>query len=195
VKRLLALTAALVIWTLVSFAMVLLRVPHCRYLRPIPPGGFKSPPPPLTQAEIDAITASCTQPSPGTLLVIGSGFGVILAVAWYLRHEDSTRGHELALATSIGVIGGAAATLALAVMLSYATAPPQAPTPAEGYWCFQSRTSPAPHQSRLADEYPCSQEEVNYYIHGTGPSPRSSLAPSLPLGTPVLPGPSQLPGS
>jgi hypothetical protein len=193
--KLLALIAALVIWTLVSFAMVFLRVPHCRYLQTVPPGGFQSPPPQLTQAEMDAITASCIQPPPATLVVIGTGFGVILAVAWFLRHEDSTRGHELALATSIGVIGGTAATVALAVMLSYATAPPPAPTPAEGYWCFQSLTSPAPHQSRVADEYPCSQEEVNYYIHGTGPSPRSSLAPSLPLSTPLFPGASQLPGT
>jgi hypothetical protein len=191
-KRFGALIVALVIWSLLSFGwLAVFGGGHmCRILQTVPTDGSPATLRPLTQAEMDAQIASCEAPRPGELLVVGVGYLVILVAGLYMTAGE--RGHELARATSTGLIGAAAATLALAVLVSYATSPPSRPpppTPAEGYWCWQSLTSPAPHQSRLADEYPCSQEEVNYYIHGTGPSPLSSLGPTLPPATPAeLPG-------
>ena len=82
-------TLALGIWTLLCVVMIVFGGSHgCRILRPIPPGEFPSPPPPLTQAEMDEMAAACDRPPTGTLVIGAVGYLGILGAAWFLRSEE-----------------------------------------------------------------------------------------------------------
>jgi hypothetical protein len=59
------------------------------------------------------------------------------------------------------------------------------PTPAEGYWCYGGLALPNPHPSPAGTEgeLPCTQDQVDYYVHlhpefwhypGWSPSPSAS---------------------
>jgi hypothetical protein len=49
---------------------------------------------------------------------------------------------------------------------------------ASGWWCYRGRALPYPHSTRYggANEAPCSQYDVDFFVHGASPSP-SFVAP------------------
>ena len=86
-KRFGALTAALVIWTILSFGWLTFFSDGnvCNILQVVPPDGSYATPRLLSQAEMDAQIASrCGTPRPNQLLVIGAGYLVILVPGLYL---------------------------------------------------------------------------------------------------------------
>lgn len=84
--RLSIVIAALILWSLFSFSLadsIFSPYRACgSLLRTIPPGGWPSPPPPLTQAEMDTMMGDCDLPSLTTLMIVGVGYAVILGVGW-----------------------------------------------------------------------------------------------------------------
>jgi hypothetical protein len=87
VKRFLALTAALVLWTLLSFGWLTFFSDGnvCNILQVVPPDGSYATPRLLTQAEMDAQIASrCGTPRPNQLLVIGGGYLAIVVAGLYV---------------------------------------------------------------------------------------------------------------
>jgi hypothetical protein len=80
-RSIVVLIAALAIWTFASFSLVdLTSGTHgCNLLSPIPSGG--GTPPKLTQAEMDAKTAACSQPRLGDFFVPAVGYILIIGSA------------------------------------------------------------------------------------------------------------------
>jgi hypothetical protein len=70
---------ALVIWTAVSFEWLVSSVGcgKCSILSPVGDVGTNASFQPLTQAEVDAITASCSQPKLGDFVVPAIGYILI----------------------------------------------------------------------------------------------------------------------
>jgi hypothetical protein len=80
-RSVILLVAALVVWTFVSYELVgMSSGSHgCHLLVQIPQGGFSnSVMPKLTQAEMDAQTAACSEPKPGDFLMPAVGYVLIL---------------------------------------------------------------------------------------------------------------------
>jgi hypothetical protein len=84
-KRWTVLIAALVIWTLLSFTRTFSDSPVCKILQTVPSAGSLATLRPLTQAEMDAQTASCQAPRTIELLVVGAGYLVIVVAGLYVR--------------------------------------------------------------------------------------------------------------
>ena len=82
--RAMAFLAVLVIWTFLSYELIgLTSGQHgCHLLVPIPEGGFPNGVmPTLTQAEMDAQTAACSEPKPGDFFIPAVGYILIVGVA------------------------------------------------------------------------------------------------------------------
>jgi len=83
-RSIVVVVAALVVWTFLSYGLVGLSSGQhpCHLLQTIPPGGFPNGvTPPLTQAEMDALTAACSAPKPGDFLMPAVGYVVIVGFA------------------------------------------------------------------------------------------------------------------
>jgi hypothetical protein len=81
---------ALIIWSVISFALVFVFTVHLcggALLQTVGDDPLASPPPPLTQAEMDARIAACAQPRPGELVVPALGYLLILG-AWAASAPD-----------------------------------------------------------------------------------------------------------
>jgi hypothetical protein len=80
-RSIMILIIAIAIWTFASFWLVGLTAgTHgCHLLAPIPPGG--GTPPKVTQAEMDAQTAACSQPRLGDLFIPAIGYILIIGSA------------------------------------------------------------------------------------------------------------------
>jgi hypothetical protein len=84
VRSIILVIAALVIWTFLSYELVgLSSGSHgCSLLVPIPEGSFPNGVmPTLTQAEMDAQTAACSEPKPGDFLIPAVGYILIVGFA------------------------------------------------------------------------------------------------------------------
>jgi hypothetical protein len=80
--RILVVFAALVMWTAVSFEWLVLTVGtgQCSILSPVGQAGTGASFHPLTQAEVDAITAGCSQPKLGDLVIPAIGYILIVTL-------------------------------------------------------------------------------------------------------------------
>ena len=75
----LALVAAVLIWSALSYAMISMFAGGgvCSILRTVTPGVTQQP---LTQAEMDAMTARCNRPNAGTLGIALVGYIAIVGI-------------------------------------------------------------------------------------------------------------------
>ena len=81
-----ALIASVPIWTALSYALVSTFAGSnvCYILQTVEPGATTHP---LTQAEMDAMTARCNRPNVGTLVISLAGYVAIAVVALRSRFE------------------------------------------------------------------------------------------------------------
>lgn len=85
-----AVIVALIVWSVLSFALVFVfAFPSCSgaLLQTVGDDPLASPPPPLTQAEMDARMAACEQPGAGELVIPALGYLLILG-AWAASATD-----------------------------------------------------------------------------------------------------------
>jgi hypothetical protein len=80
VRPLLAIIAALIVWSVISYALISMFAGTnvCHILQTVGPDGSVHP---LTQIEMDAQVGRCNRPNFGTLVISLLGYGVIVTAA------------------------------------------------------------------------------------------------------------------